>query len=361
MRAAVCHEFGAPLRVEEIRLREPGAREVGVRLAACAICHSDIAYMQGAWGGALPAVYGHEAAGIVEAVGPGVEGIAAGDRVVVTLIRSCGRCPLCLRGQPALCEEWPSLPISQRSPLSAGDGSPVHQGARTAAFAERVLVHASQVVQVPAEIEFDRAALLACGVVTGIGAVLNTARVEAGATVAVIGTGGVGLNVVQGSVLAGARSILAVDLVDAKLEAATAFGATETANGATADVAATVAALTGGRGLDYVFVTAGVIAAIEQGMELLRRGGTLVVVGMPPTGAKAALDAERIADHGLRILGSKVGATRPNLDIPYLADLYRRGRLKLDELISGRYPLAAINDAVASAERGEALRPVITL
>jgi Zn-dependent alcohol dehydrogenase len=247
------------------------------------------------------------------------------------------------------------------APLSAENGGPVFQGLRTAAFAERALVHISQVVRVPPEIELECAALLACGVITGVGAVLNTARVEAGSTTAVIGTGGVGLNVVQGAVLAAAGSILAIDLLDSKLAAATAFGATHTLNAATADVAAGVAQLTGGRGLDYVFVTAGAVAAVEQGMDLLRRGGTLVIVGMPPTGAKAALEAERIADQGLRVLGSKVGSARPNLDIPNLVDLYRQGRLKLDELISGRYGLGEINDAVASAERGEALRPVIVL
>ena len=361
MKAAVCHEFGAPLRIEEIDLRLPVAREVSVRLAACAICHSDLAFMQGAWGGELPAVYGHEAAGVVEAVGPGVDGLAPGDHVVVTLIRSCGRCALCLRGEPTLCEDWPTLPISLLSPLSAQDGSRVEQGARTAAFAERVLVHSSQVVAVPDDIELDRAALLACGVVTGVGAVINTARVEVGATTAVIGTGGVGLNVVQGAVLAGAGSIVAIDVVESKLDAAIAFGATATLNGGTDDVAAEVSRMTAGRGLDYVFVTAGVIAAVEQGMELLRRGGTLVVVGMPPSGATAAFEAERIADQGLRILGSKVGSARPNLDIPHLANLYRQDRLKLDELISGRYSLTGINDAIAAAEGGDALRPVVML
>jgi S-(hydroxymethyl)glutathione dehydrogenase/alcohol dehydrogenase len=335
VKAAVCHEFGAPLRIEEIDLRRPVAREVSVRLAACAICHSDITFMQGAWGGELPAVYGHEAAGVVEAVGPGVDGLAPGDHVVVTLIRSCGRCSLCLRGEPALCEDWPTLPISLLSPLIAQDGSRVQQGVRTAAFAERVLVHSSQVVAVPDDIELDCAALLACGVVTGVGAVINTARVEVGATTAVIGTGGVGLNVVQGAVLAGAGSIVAIDVVAGKLDAATTFGATATLNG--------------------------VIAAVEQGMELLRRGGTLVVVGMPPSGATAAFEAERIADQGLRILGSKVGSARPNLDIPHLANLYRQDRLKLDELISGRYRLTEINDAIAAAEGGDALRPVVML
>src|SRR5438128_701061 len=214
MKAAVCHGFGEPLRVEEVELRRPGLGEVSVRLAACAVCHSDIAFMQGAWGGELPAVYGHEAAGVVEEVGEGVRAVAPGDHVVVTLVRSCGRCPQCLRGQPALCEQLWEFPLSKSSPLTGIDGLPIHQGIRTAAFAERVTVDASQVVSVPPDVSLEAASLLACGVVTGVGAVVNTARVEVGSTVLVFGTGGVGLNVVQGAVLAGAQLIVAVDLLD---------------------------------------------------------------------------------------------------------------------------------------------------
>jgi S-(hydroxymethyl)glutathione dehydrogenase/alcohol dehydrogenase len=357
MRAAVCRAFGEPLVIEDLELRGPGDGEVSVRLAACAICHSDVAFMQGAWGGELPAVYGHEAAGVVEEVGPGVRAVAPGDHVVVTLVRSCGRCELCVRGQPALCEQLASFPLSQDSPLRTHDGKSVHQGVRTAAFAERVTVDASQVVPVPHDVSLEAASLLACGVLTGVGAVLNTARVEPGSSVAVIGTGGVGLNAVQGADLAGARLLVAVDLLEEKLAAAARFGAT---HGFTvADAEPAVGELTGGRGLDYVFVTAVAPAALEQGMRLLRRGGTLVLIGLPATGVTVPFDPGAIADGSLRILGSKMGDARPQRDIPVFVDLYRQGRLKLDELISGRWPLDEINDAVASAERGEALRPVI--
>jgi S-(hydroxymethyl)glutathione dehydrogenase / alcohol dehydrogenase len=359
MKAAVCHGFGEPLRVEEVELRAPRVGEVSVRVAACAICHSDIAAMRGLWGGDLPAVYGHEAAGVVEDVGPGVETFASGDHVVVTLVRSCGRCALCLRGEPALCGDWPTMPISQHPPIATADGRTVQQGLRTAAFAERALVHVSQVVSIPTDVDLSCACLLACGVVTGVGAVLTTARVEAGASAAVIGTGGVGVNVVQGLALAGAREIVAVDIVDSKLAAAVAFGATHAVNGAADGLPDAVAELTAGRGLDYVFVTAASIAAVEQGLDLVGRGGTLVLVGMPPSGARASFDAERITDQGLRILGSKVGSVRPTLDIPHLVELYRQGRLRLDELISGRFPLEGVNDAVSSVEHGEALRPVV--
>jgi Zn-dependent alcohol dehydrogenase len=348
MKAAVCHAFGEPLRIEDVELRGPGAGEVSVRLAACAICHSDVAFMQGAWGGELPAVYGHEAAGVVDDVGEGVGGIAEGDHVVVTLVRSCGSCPQCLRGEPALCEQLADFPLSRRSPLSALDGRPIHQGVRTGAFAERVTVDASQVVPIPRDVPLDAASLLACGVVTGVGAVRNTAKVERGSSVVVYGAGGVGLNVVQGAALAGAESIVAVDLVDAKLEAARGFGATHVLNASRDDVEAEVRALTGGRGADYAFDASGAVAAIEQGARLIRRGGTLVLVGLPPTGAKVAFEAESVADNALRIMGTKVGSVRPQQDIPELVGLYREGRLKLDELITGRWQLDAINEAVAA-------------
>jgi Zn-dependent alcohol dehydrogenase len=359
MKAAVCHGFGEPLRVEEVGLRGPGIGEVTVGLAACAICHSDVAFMQGAWGGELPAVYGHEAAGVVEQVGEGVRGLAAGDHVVVTLVRSCGRCPQCLRGQPALCEQLGDFPLSRSSPLTTASGAPIHQGIRTAAFAERVTVDASQVVQVPPDVPLDAASLLACGVITGVGAVVNTAKVELGSSVVVFGAGGVGLNVVQGAMLAGARQVIAVDLLANKLEAATAFGATHTLDASRDDVVGEVLRLTDGRGADYAFDASGAVPAIEQGPTVIRRAGTLVLVGLPPSGVRVSFDGVAIADGALRILGSKVGSARPQVDIPALVELYRQGRLKLDELISGRWPLEGINDAVASAERGEALRPVI--
>jgi len=359
VRAAVCHAFNEPLRIEDVELRAPGPREVSVRLAACAVCHSDIAFMQGAWGGELPAVYGHEAAGVVEEIGEGVRDVAPGDHVVVTLVRFCGRCRQCLRGEPALCEQLWDFPLSKSSPLTTADGTPLFQGVRTGAFAERVTVHDSQVVAVPSEFSLETASLLACGVITGVGAVVNTAKVEFGSTVVVFGAGGVGLNVVQGAVLAGAGQIIAVDLLDNKLEAADVFGATHTLNPNRDDVVGEVLKLTGGRGADYAFDAAGAIPAIEQGAKLIRRAGTLVLVGLPPLGSTVELDAQTIADNALRIMGTKVGSARPQADIPELVGLYFQGRLKLDELITGRWPLEEINAAVADSEHGHAVRSVI--
>ena len=357
MKAAVCREFGAPLALEEVELAAPGVGEVVVDLRACAICHSDISLAEGAWGGALPAVYGHEASGVVSTVGPGVAGLAEGDRVVVTLIRSCGVCFFCSRGQQVLCEA--EFRLDREPALHAADGTPVQQGLRTAAFAEQVLVHSSQVAAIPGDVPFHAAALLGCAVITGVGAVFNTAEVRPGSSAVVIGAGGVGLNALQGAALAGAHPVIAVDTSDGKLEAARGFGATHTVNPAGEDAVAAVAALTGGRRADYVFVAVGVAQAVEQGLELTRRGGTLVVVGMPPEGERAAFEPTWLAHDGKRILGTKMGAARVAADVPGLVELYRAGRLRLDELVSGSYPLEAINDAIGEVVRGEALRNVI--
>ena len=357
MRAAVCRSFGAPLVIEEIELAAPGADEIEVRVVACALCHSDIHFAEGAWGGALPAVYGHEAAGVVESVGSGVEHVGPGDRVVVSLVRSCGACASCLRGEEVFCEA--TLAPMADAVLRASDGSAINQGLGTAAFAEHVVVHCSQVVAVPGELSFVTASLLGCGVLTGVGAVLNTASVEPGSSVVVIGTGGVGLNTVQGAVLAGANPIVAVDLSEDKLAAARSFGATHTVNGASEDLLGAVTAAAGGRRPDYVFVTVGAASAIDQALTLARRGGTVVLVGMPASGVTIALDPCTVAADGLHIVGSKMGSSQNARDIPRLAGLYQEGRLKLDELVSGCYPLGEINEAIASVKRGEALRNVI--
>jgi S-(hydroxymethyl)glutathione dehydrogenase/alcohol dehydrogenase len=358
VKAAVCRKFGAPLTIEEVELATPSSGEVKVQIKACAICHSDIHYAEGAWGGELPAVYGHEAAGVVEEVGGDVGGVKIGDFVVVTLVRSCGRCPCCAQGYYGSCETRFSL--DAESPIrSASDGTTISHGLRTGAFAEYALVEASQVVAIPSELPFDRAALLACGVITGFGAVSNTARVPEGASVVVIGTGGVGLNSVQGAALSGARIIVAVDVSEAKLKAARDFGATHAFNPTKVDVRKRVKALTDRRGADFVFVTVGAKEAADQSYRLLARGGAAVMVGMPAIGVKSEFDVLTLADNSQRILGSKMGSSNIQTEIPKLIELYKQGRLKLDELITARYPLEEINEAIASVNRGEALRNVI--
>jgi S-(hydroxymethyl)glutathione dehydrogenase/alcohol dehydrogenase len=357
MKAAVCREHGKPLVIETLEIDSPQAGEVKIKIAACAICHSDIIFMDGGWGGEVPAVYGHEAAGVVAEIGPGVTSVKPGDHVVVTLIRSCGHCFYCAQGDQHICET--QFPLDANSPLHRDDGQDIVHGLRTGAFAEYAVVDASQVVAIPDSIPLDSASLLACGVITGLGAVVNTAKVESGSSVVVIGTGGVGLNSVQGAMLAGARTIVAIDLSDSKLATAKAFGATHTINPEEENARSAVQALTQGRGADYVFVTVGSTTAIEQSVGYTRKGGSICIVGMPPSGAKAAFEGVSIADNAKKLIGSKMGSTRLQVDMPKLVELYQQGRLKLDELISNRYSLEQINEAVDSVRRGEALRNVI--
>ena len=357
MRAAVCRVFGQPLTIEEIACDPPGAGEIEVKLAACAICHSDILYAEGAWGGELPAVYGHEAAGIVTKVGGGVLDLGPGDHVVVTLIRSCGHCQSCAAGAPVTCET--PLPLDLKSPLRDRSGQPLVQGLRAAAFAEVVVVHASQAVAIPKDVPLDSAALIACGVITGIGAVTNTARLHLGETAVVIGAGGVGLNAIQGAALAGARSVIAIDTVPEKLKAARRFGATHALSAAEPALLQQIKTITGRPGADHVFVTVGVRAAFIQALSLASRSGSIVLVGMPASGVTIELDPGAIASDNQRILGSKMGGSVIHRDIPQIVALYRQGRLKLDELISNRFSLEQINEAIASSKSGTVLRNVI--
>jgi NDMA-dependent alcohol dehydrogenase len=357
MKAAVCYAFDQPLSVEEIEIDPPQRHEVKVRLAATAICHSDVHLIRGEWGGKLPVVAGHEAAGIVEEIGPDVTLAQPGDAVVVSLLRSCGRCFSCMTGASHLCEA--TFPLMTESRLRNRRGESLEHGVRTAAFAEYTIVDQSQVVQVPADLPLDRAALLACGVITGLGAVVNTARVRPGQSVVVIGAGGVGLNAIQGAVLCGAHPIIAIDRLDTKLEAAKTFGATHTINTAEQHVAKAVKALTSGRRADYAFVTVGSPEAAAQALTLIGPAGTVVIVGIPPEGATTPLPLGNIVVNERRVIGSFMGSTRLRVDVPKLVDLYLHGRLKLDELITARYPLEQINEAIAAMETGEVLRNVI--
>lgn len=355
MRAAVCRGFGQPLEIEEVTLHPPGPGQIEVRLAACAICHSDLAYAEGAWGGALPVVYGHEASGHVTARGAGVEGIALGDPVVVTLIRACGRCPACASGAPTSCARaWDTAP----SPLSDATGAPIAQGMNTGAFAEAVVVDAAQCAVLPGDFDLEHAALLACGVLTGVGAVVNTARMPPGAEVAVIGAGGVGLNTIQGAAIAGAARIIAVDLAEDKLSAARDFGATDGVR-AGPDARAQIRALTGGRGVDFAFVTVGAPRAFADAQGLLAAGGAVVVVGLPPAGTMVPYDPVALASLNQRLLGSRMGESVLARDIPRLIAQARAGRLKLGSLISGRFPLERINEAIAATRAGAARRNLI--
>jgi len=357
MKAAVCYEFGKPLVVEEVEIDPPQRGEVNVKLSATAICHSDVHWVRGEWGGALPLVAGHEAAGMVADVGEGVDTVNPGDHVVVSLLRSCGRCTYCLTGAPYLCSG--DFALKTESRLRNRHGERLDRaGGLTGSFAEYTVVDQSQCVKIPDEIPLDRAALLACGVITGLGAVVNTAKVAPGSSVAVIGIGGVGLNSVQGAVLAGARMIIAVDLLDNKLVAARIFGATHTVNAAKEDAVEAIQALTAGQGVDYAFATVGNVQAISQAFAALRGGGMAVIVGIPEAGTTVSLPPFHFI-YDRKIVGSIMGSTRLSVDVPWLVELYQQGRLKLDELITKRYSLEQINEAIESMERGESLRNVI--
>lgn len=357
IRAAVWHGPGTALKVEPVLLAPPGPGEIEVEIAACAICHSDIAYLDGAWEMTPPAVFGHEAAGLVSRTGPGVTDLAPGDRVAVTLARSCGECPDCLAGAPTNCIV--RLPLDETSPLTASNGDPIVQGLRTAAFAERTTVHRSQVVKVPDDLDWAAVSVISCGVLTGVGAARHTGSVKPGHTVAVVGVGGVGLNAVQGAKIAGAGTIIAVDLSAERRAMAMRFGATAEIDPGTDDVAGEIARISGGRGLDRVLVCVGAPTVIDSAISMLSRGGAVVIVGMPPDGAICHYDPSSLANANQSILGSKFGQAVIDQDVPHYCDLYRDGALQLDELVTGRYAFDDINAALDATRRGEGLRNVV--
>ncbi len=355
IRAAVCRAFGSPLEIETVTLRDPGPGEVEVTIEAVAICHSDISFMEGGWGGALPAVYGHEAVGRISTLGPGVTGYAEGERVLVTLIRACGTCPTCLENLPPYCSGNEARPPVMAD--AAGDA--VHKAMECGAFAEKVVVDPSQLAKLNDSIDPKSACLLACGVPTGVGAVVNTAKVRPGQSVVVIGAGGVGLNVIQGARLAGAARIIAMDLEPSKLDDARAFGATDAILASDPKPWKAVRALTNGNGADHVFVSVGAIPAYETALRLLAPLGTAYAVGMPHTGQTTPYEPVIIAALGQGIKGTKMGDVVLGRDIPWMLDLYAQDRLKLDELISNTWSFDQINEAIADTKTGQARRNVI--
>ncbi|MFC1970789.1 Zn-dependent alcohol dehydrogenase [Chloroflexota bacterium] len=357
MKAAVCYAFGKPLAVEDIDIDPPQPGEVKVRIAAAAICHSDIHAIRGDRAITLPFVPGHESAGYVEEVGENVTSVKPGDHVVMSLLFSCGHCRYCHTGRPHLCET--RRPLDTESRLHNKQGQLLAHFAHTASFAEYAIVDQSQLVKIPQDMPIDRAALLACGFITGFGAVVNFAQVKPLHSVVIIGTGGVGLSSVQGAAISGAYPIIAMDMLDTKLAASKIFGATHTINGGKGDAIEAVKQLTAGRGAEYVFVTVGSNTAIRQGFAMSCPGGTTVIVGLPPRNDNLELPPDDFVRKEKTLKGCNMGSTRLSVDIPQLIALYQAGRLKLDELITGRYPLEQINEAIESVEKGDALRNVI--
>jgi len=363
-RAAVLEAVGAPLRIETLRLVPPGPSDVLVRIRATGLCHTDLEVMQGSLRYPMPIVLGHEGAGIVEAVGAAVTRVKPGDHVVCSWNPHCGQCFYCERAMPILCE-----PYREHQPRGRLlDGSmhlfrreqPVHHFFTTSTFAEYTVVSESSAIPVPREIPFDRACVIGCGVMTGVGAVVRKARVEPGASVVVISCGAVGLNAVQGAVIAGAGRIIALDLSAARRAQATAFGATDVLDAAAGDVLDRIRALTGGRGADYVFEAAGHPKAFRLSVEAVRPGGQVVWLGKIDVEQEVAFRWGALMQEK-RIVRSSYGDAIPMRDFPWLARLYLEGRLKLDEMVTSRIPLERINEGFAALAAGEGIRTVVEL
>ena len=356
MRAAVLREVGKPLEIEEVSIAKPRSREVLVRTAATGVCHSDLHFVNGAYPHEFPVVLGHESAGVVEEVGDAVTYVKPGDHVITCLSVFCGECEHCLVGRMSLCQVL-KAPEHSEGLLRAADG-PMHQFANLSSFAEQMIVHEHALVKIREDMPFDRAALIGCGVTTGVGAVFHTAAVEPGATVAVVGCGGVGLAAVNGAAIAGASRIIAIDLVGSKLNLAKAFGATDVIDASEEDPVRRVRALTGG-GVHYSFEAIGNKLAAEQCFRMLRAGGTATVIGMIPVGTKIELHGPDFLQEK-KIQGSNMGSNRFRIDMPRFVDFYLAGKLHLDLMISRRIRLDEINEALAELERGELARSVIT-
>lgn len=363
MKAVVCYEREEPVVVEEIEHDAPGRDEVRVRMAASGVCHSDLSVVTGVMPLMLPCVLGHEGAGVVEEVGEGVSHVKPGDRVVFSWVATCGTCFYCRIGKANLCDLGEKVNRISMHPDGTTrlhkDGKDLHAFSGIATMAETVIAHKSSAVKVPDDAPLDKAALLGCAVMTGVGAVFNTAKVPPGSSVAVFGAGGVGLNVIQGAAIAGAEKIIAVDLEPRKLEFAKTFGATHRIDPAKEDVVPAIKEITEGRGPDFTFEAIGSPEVIEQAYAACRKGGTCVVVGVGPFGASVNLNAFLIPLLEKSIAGSWYGGANPHLDIPRLLALYRAGKLRLDELVTKTYKIEEVNQAFSDMKSGVNARGVI--
>ncbi len=357
MKAAVLRKVNEPLVIEEVSHGNPGPREVLIRTVAAGVCHSDLHFQNGSYPYPLPSVLGHESAGVVEAVGSSVTYVKPGDHVITCLSAFCGHCEPCLTGHMSLCDrEGLDREMDQPPRLSAG-GQPVFQFLNLSSFAERMLVHEHAIVKIRPDMPLDRAALIGCGVTTGVGAVIHTAKVEPGATVAVIGCGGVGLSCINGAAIAGAGRIIAIDAVPSKLELARKFGATDVVNAKEVDAVEAVVSMTSG-GVHYSFEAIGLKVTTEQAFRMLRKGGTATIIGMIPVGTMIELHgAEFLMER--KIQGSNMGSNRFRVDMPRFVDFYLNGKLHLDDMISGRIKLKDVNDAMQALKKGEVARSVI--
>jgi S-(hydroxymethyl)glutathione dehydrogenase/alcohol dehydrogenase len=357
MKAAILHAPNQPLTIEDVAINKPSPREVLLRTAFAGLCHSDLHFIEGLYPIPTPVVLGHESSAVVEAVGDGVTYVKPGDHVMTCLSVFCGTCPQCLTGHPNLCENTEVKMLPGVARRMTWKGEQLNQAFNLSSFAEQMLVHENATVKIDPDIPLDRAALVGCGVMTGVGAVFNAAKVEPGSTVAVIGCGGVGLSAVNGAALAGAERIIAIDTVASKLELARELGATDTLNVSNADPVKAVREMTGG-GVNYSFEALGTKATAEQAFQMLRGGGTATIIGMVPYGVKIELHGfDFLRDR--KIQGTSMGGNRFRVDMPRLLSLWRQGRLKLDRLISGKLKLDQINDGFAALKSGAPVRQLI--
>ena len=361
MKAAVFRKVHEPLTIEAVEIDKPRGREVLVRTVATGVCHSDLHVVDGLGRFALdrPIVLGHEGAGVVEAVGAEVTAVRPGDHVVACLYGFCGNCAQCLSGHPNLCTGGIVTRPESEAPRLSQQGQPFRQFLGVSSYAERMLLHENSVVRIDPELPLDRAALVGCGVLTGVGAALRSSGLQAGQTVAVFGCGGVGLSIIQGARIGGARQIIGVDVFPEKLEMARRVGATHVVNGAEDDSVKAIRAMTGGAGVDHAFEAVGIASLVRHAIESLAIRGTATIVGVLPPDAMIAFPWMAIRPE-CRVQTSRMGSNRFRTDIPLYLDFYRQGRLLLDEMVTRRGRLDDINDAFRAMKAGEVARTVLT-
>lgn len=357
MKAAMLRKVGEPLTIEEIAISKPGPREVLIKTAATGVCHSDLHFVKGLYPTPMPIVLGHESAGIVEQVGSQVSYVKPGDHVITCLSVFCGHCEHCLTGNMARCSSPETSRGQDEDPRLSINDQPLPQFANLSSFAEQILCHEHALVKIRDDMPLDRAAVIGCAVMTGAGAVFNTAKVEPGSTVAVIGCGGIGLSSINGADIAGAGRIIAIDISDSKLETARKFGATDVINASEVDPVKAVRELTG-RGVHYSFEAIGLKETAEQAFGMITTGGTATIMGMIPVGQKIELSGSSFLMEK-RIQGSSMGSNRFRVDMPRLVDFYLSGKLHLDEMISKRIKLEQVNEAFEDMEAGAVARSVI--
>jgi alcohol dehydrogenase len=371
IKAAVIRQMGLPqpyaqskpLSIEEVELDQPGEREVLVKVEAAGLCHSDLSTVNADRPRQMPMVLGHEAAGEVVEIGPGVHDLQIGDHVVMVFAPSCGECVACKEGHPGRCE--PGQKSNGAGTLLGGsirlsqNGKPVYHHVGVSAFAEYCVVNRGSLVKIDKALPFDEAALFGCAVLTGVGAALNTAQVFPGARVGVVGLGGVGLNAMFGARVAGASQVVALDIHDDKLELAKKLGATDVVNAKDADAVQKVKDLTQG-GVDFGFEMAGSVQAMELAYRITRRGGTTITAGLPPPAATWAMPSTNLVAEERTIKGSYIGTCVPSRDLPRYVELYRAGRLPVDKLMSGKLKLEDINEGFDRLHEGKAVRQVVT-